>query len=88
MFTGSKELQGTIAAPEPMASRIHFYEDAELKQLALKVGFAEAWVERPELLTYAKEVGVPDAHLSFSSKMSGQLLVARKAKSMNAAPMG
>ena len=31
LFTGSKELRGTPAAPEPMASRLHFYEDRNWK---------------------------------------------------------
>jgi SAM-dependent methyltransferase len=44
VFTTSKELRGTPAAPEPMASRSRFYEDAELEQLARDAGFAEAKV--------------------------------------------
>jgi SAM-dependent methyltransferase len=46
VFTTSKELRGTPAAPEPMASRSRFYEDDELEQLARDAGFGEAEVTR------------------------------------------
>lgn len=32
-------MRGTPAAPEPMASRLRFYEDDELQQLAEEAGF-------------------------------------------------
>jgi SAM-dependent methyltransferase len=47
VFATSKELRGTPAAPEPMATRSRFYEDAELEQLARDARFAEASVTRP-----------------------------------------
>ncbi len=78
LYTGSRELRGTVAAPEPMASRIRFYEDDELEQLAHKAGFVEARVERPDLEPFAREVGVPEEHLSLFSGRAGQLLLARK----------
>jgi len=44
LFTGTKALVGTPAAPEPVASRLHFYEDNELIELAHKAGFGTlAW---------------------------------------------
>jgi hypothetical protein len=49
VFTSSKELRGTPAAPEPMANRLHFYEDDELEDIARRAGFAEARVEHPSL---------------------------------------
>lgn len=80
LFSGSKELRGTPAAPEPMASRLHFYEYDELEQLARKAGFAEAVVERPDFEPLAREVGIPEEHIQlFKGKSGGQLLVARKA---------
>jgi SAM-dependent methyltransferase len=39
VYTTSPELRGTPAAPEPLASRGHFYEDAELAALAETAGW-------------------------------------------------
>jgi ubiquinone/menaquinone biosynthesis C-methylase UbiE len=77
LFTGSKELRGTPAAPEPMASRLYFYEDQELEELARKAGFAEAVVERPDFEQPAREVGIPEEFLELFKGRMGQLLVAR-----------
>ena len=38
IFTSGPELRGTPAAPEPLASRGHFYTDAELAELARRCG--------------------------------------------------
>jgi SAM-dependent methyltransferase len=46
VYTTSPELRGTPAAPEPLASRGHFYEDAELVALAEKAGWQGAIVLR------------------------------------------
>jgi SAM-dependent methyltransferase len=83
VFSGTKELRGTPAAPEPIASRITFYEDAELRLLALGAGFAEAEVTRPDLREHARTVGVPDDAIELfgprpGSPPSGQLLLARR----------
>jgi len=39
IYTTSAKLRGTPAAPEPLASRSHFYEDDELMALADSAGF-------------------------------------------------
>ena len=79
LFTGSKELRGTPAAPEPMASRLYFYEDHELEELARKAGFSDAHLERPDFEPLAREAGIPEEHLGlFKGRGGGQLLVARK----------
>jgi len=78
LFHGSKELRGTPAAPEPMASRLRFYEDAELEQMARDAGFAEARVERPDMEQYAREAGVPEEAMVLFAARFGQLLFARK----------
>lgn len=44
IYTTAPELRGTPAAPEPIASRGHFYTDAELSDLAGRAGFAEVIV--------------------------------------------
>jgi ubiquinone/menaquinone biosynthesis C-methylase UbiE len=78
LFTGTKKLLGTPAAPEPMASRLHFYEDQELQDLAQKAGFAEAHLERPDYEPLAREVGIPEEQLElFRGPDGGQLLLAR-----------
>jgi ubiquinone/menaquinone biosynthesis C-methylase UbiE len=39
IYTTSPELRGSVAAPEPLASRSHFYENDELVALADTAGF-------------------------------------------------
>lgn len=79
LFTGTRKLMGTPAAPEPVASRLHFYEDDELQHLAQQAGFAEAGFERPDYEPYAREAGIPEEHLElFSDPTVAQLLLARK----------
>ncbi len=80
LFTGSKELKGTPACPEPGASRIHFYEDEELVDLAWKAGFTNVRVERPSLERYARESGVPEEAMPLFSGPGGggQFLLAEK----------
>jgi len=78
VFTSTKELLGTPAVPEPMASKSHFYEDGELEGMARAVGF-EAKVEHPSLFGFAKKVGVPKPDLQmFMGTRGSQLLVCRK----------
>ncbi len=78
LFTGSRELRGTPAAPEPMASCLRFYEDEELEQLAKEAGFLEARVDQPDLEAYAREGEVPEQYLKLFEGRGGQLLLARK----------
>ena len=78
VFTGSKELRGTPAAPEPVASRLSFYEDTELEQLARQAGFTSVRVERPNLEDHARRSGVPSEAIPLFSGRSGQLLIAQK----------
>src|SRR5260370_42313217 len=51
-------MRGTPAAPEPMASRLRFYGDDELRRLALEAGFDRANVVRRGRLPVAGEGGV------------------------------
>jgi SAM-dependent methyltransferase len=79
LFTGTKVLLGTPAAPEPVASRLHFYEDDELEGLARKAGFNDVHLERPDYEPLAREAGIPEEQLGlFKGGGGGQLLIARK----------
>lgn len=81
-FSGSKELRGTPAAPEPMASRLHFYEAGEIEDMARRAGFATVKVEHPSLYEYAKKARIPQPDLEMFRGSSGstasQLLIAAK----------
>jgi ubiquinone/menaquinone biosynthesis C-methylase UbiE len=79
VFSTSKEARGTMAAPEPMASRIHFYEDAGIERMALKAGFSKAKVERPDLSKFVRSSGIRKADQETFSVPFGQLLFASKA---------
>jgi SAM-dependent methyltransferase len=48
VYTTAPELKGTPAAPYPLATRGHFYEDDELADHARAAGFSEVEVRRPE----------------------------------------
>ncbi len=78
LFTSSAELRGTPAAPEPIASRVRFYEDRELLELARRAGFVDVVVQRPDLESHARALGVPEAAWPLFRSAAGQLLVARK----------
>jgi SAM-dependent methyltransferase len=74
------EMKGTPAAPEPMASRLHFYDEFELDGLARSAGFTQVRVVRRDLEPFAREAGIPAEFLPiFSGKGGGsRFLVARK----------
>ena len=55
--------RGTPAAPEPIASRMHFYTDAELTALGRRAGFADAQVRRIGLAEYARAAGLPEEYV-------------------------
>ncbi len=74
------ELKGTPAAPEPMASRLRFYEDDELAALAREAGFEDVRIEHRDLEPFAREVGVPEEHLPLFASPGTRFLLARKAR--------
>jgi len=47
IYTTAPELKGTPAAPYPLATRGHFYEDEELAEFPRAAGFREGYVLRP-----------------------------------------
>jgi ubiquinone/menaquinone biosynthesis C-methylase UbiE/uncharacterized protein YndB with AHSA1/START domain len=84
IFHGTKELVGTPACPEPMASRIRFYTDDELANLARAAGFVAVEVSHPELRKYAEEAGVPPEGLPlFDGNRGSQFLVGRRPEREN-----
>lgn len=80
LFTGSKELKGTPASPEPIGSMINYYEDQELQEFAEKAGFSNVSVLRPSLEKYALESDLPDEIVEFFKQPGGggQFLYATK----------
>jgi SAM-dependent methyltransferase len=48
VYTTAPEMKGTPAAPYPLATRGHFYEDDELKAHAREAGFRDVDVQRPD----------------------------------------
>lgn len=71
------ELRGTPAAPEPVASRMHFYESEGLERLATEAGFGDVRVVRHNQVQDARDVGIPDDHLPLFD-YPGRFLLARK----------
>ncbi|MGH9341368.1 MAG: methyltransferase domain-containing protein [Acidobacteriota bacterium] len=71
------ELKGTPGAPEPMASRLRFYEEHELERLGRKAGFEGIQVVRRDLQPFAREVGVPEEQLALFA-VGTRFLLARK----------
>jgi SAM-dependent methyltransferase len=70
--------RGTPAAPEPMASRLRFYSDDELKRLAKDAGFDSVQVVRRALLPFARKAGVPEEHLTLFAGPGAPFLLAQK----------
>ena len=66
------ELRGTPGAPEPMASRLRFYDDRALAELARGAGFADVRLIRRDLGAYAREAGIPEAHLPLFESPPGE----------------
>jgi SAM-dependent methyltransferase len=48
VYTTAPEMRGTPAAPYPLATRGHFYEDTELERLGIDAGLASVTVTRPD----------------------------------------
>jgi SAM-dependent methyltransferase len=71
-------MRGTPAAPEPMASRLRFYEDDELQRLAEEAGFVKANVVRRDLLPFARQAGVPEEHFALFAGPGAPFLLAQK----------
>jgi SAM-dependent methyltransferase len=72
------ELRDTPAAPEPMASRLRFYDDGELAALGRAAGLAAVQVVRRDLAPHARGVGIPEEHLVLFEGAGSRFLLARK----------
>jgi ubiquinone/menaquinone biosynthesis C-methylase UbiE len=72
------ELRGTPGAPEPMASRLKFYDNDELEKLGRAAGFGSVRVIRPDVEQFAREAGIPEEDMPIFSGPGGRFLLARK----------
>lgn len=72
------DLKGTPACPEPMASRLRFYDDDALQRLGHDAGFETVSVVRRNLESIAREVGVPEEHQRLFAGRGSPFLFARK----------
>jgi SAM-dependent methyltransferase len=73
------ELRGTPGAPEPMASRLNFYDDDEFADIARRAGFTSARVVRHDLEQHAREVGIPEEHVFLFAGKGSRFLIGSKA---------
>ncbi len=71
------ELRGTPAAPEPMASRLRYYDEEQLIALGRAAGFGEVRAERRPMLDFAREAGVPEYALPLFAGPGARFLMAR-----------
>ncbi len=78
MLGSDPEWRGTPAAPEPMASRLHFYDERELEELGRTAGFPDVRVVRRDLERFAREAGVPEEHIPLFRGPGARFLLARK----------
>jgi SAM-dependent methyltransferase len=72
------ELRGTPAAPEPMASRLRFYDEDGLAALGRDAGFATVRVAHHDLAGFAREVGVPEEHVPLFEGVTRVLVCNRR----------
>lgn len=70
-------LRGTPAAPEPIASRLRFYDDEQLESMGRAAGFDQTTIVRRDLSGPARAVGVPEEHLDLFRGLTA-FLVAKK----------
>lgn len=73
------ELRGTPGAPEPMASRLRFYDDRGLEEVGRRAGFEMLEVVRRDLEPFARAAGVPEEHLPLFSGPTTRFLLGRTA---------
>jgi SAM-dependent methyltransferase len=79
VFGATSALRGTPAAPEPYASRIHFFDKEEFEQLGRRAGFGEVAVEVPDMEPYAQAANVPPEGLDlFRGNGAALLMTGRK----------
>jgi SAM-dependent methyltransferase len=71
-------LKGTPAAPEPVASRLHFYTDEEHERIGRDAGLDDVRVERIPLGEFAREAGVPEEALPLFEGAGTPFLLARR----------
>jgi len=70
--------RGTPAAPEPMASRLRFYDDDELVRIGQDAAFTDVRVERRDLEPAAREAGIPEEFVPLFALGTAPFLAALK----------
>jgi SAM-dependent methyltransferase len=75
VFSSTEAMRGTPAAPEPLASRMHWHAPDDVARMARAAGFAAAEVEDPDLEPYARRAGLPDDVVPFFRGTGGSLLL-------------
>lgn len=78
VYSGTAALRGTPAAPEPIASRIRFFEPDELTALARDAGFEDVRAEMPDLEPYARKAGLPEDVIAFFRGVEGSILLSAR----------
>ena len=56
-------MYGTPAAGPKRKGGVRLYDDRELVRFAKRAGLTDVRVEHPDLTPFARQVGVPEAHL-------------------------
>ncbi len=88
VYSSSSKLRGTPATPEPLASRLQFFEPKELRALARDAGFTDVRIEATDEESYARKAGLPEDVVAFFHRLGGggaHLLLARKPASRRSA---
>jgi ubiquinone/menaquinone biosynthesis C-methylase UbiE len=75
VFGATEAMRGTPAAPEPFASRIHWFTREELGEVARRAGFVEVEVEEPDLERFARTAQVPEEAIPMFRGNGGSLLL-------------
>jgi len=75
VYAGTAAMKGTPAAPEPVASRVRFFERSELADLARRAGFSGVRVEEPDIESFARKAGVPEEAMPLFRGTGGSLLL-------------
>ena len=75
VYVSSPDLKGSPASPEPFASRLRFYQNDEVLDLAARAGFAERRLVSPDFENYSRKAGIPEEAMEFFKGKGGGVLL-------------